>query len=129
MTSIASTSLTMQKTRIVVVGNGMVGHHFVEQLLATNMNAAITVIGAEPRPAYDRVHLSDVFAGREPSDLALTTREFYIEHGVAAHFGDAVAAIDRDAKSVTTAGGQKFGYDKLVLATGSFPVRAAGARR
>ncbi len=107
--------------RLVIVGNGMVGHHLVEQLLETNGNFHITVIGAEPRPAYDRVHLSEVFGGREPHELALTTREFYKEHGVDAHFGDAVASIDRDNKIVVTEGGQKFSYDKLVLATGSFP--------
>lgn len=112
---------------LVVVGNGMVGHHFVEQLVesktpeAKNTGWKITVIGAEPRPAYDRVHLSEVFAGKEPNELALTTREYYVNAGVDAVFGDAVASIDRDAKKVITAGGREFAYDKLVLATGSFP--------
>ncbi len=106
---------------IVVVGNGMVGHHYVEQLVSSNIEANITVIGGEPRPAYDRVHLSEYFAGRSPEDLALTTREHYQEIGVAAHFGDPVTKIDRDAKTVTTEGGQRFSYDKLVLATGSYP--------
>src|SRR5690606_8801762 len=107
--------------RLVVVGNGMVGHHLVEQMLNENCGWHITVIGAEPRPAYDRVHLSDVFAGREPSELALTTREFYKDAGVDAIFGDAVARIDRDGKKVVTESGREFGYDKLVLATGSYP--------
>lgn len=115
----SETELT--RTKVVVVGNGMVGHHFVEQLLAAQANTEITVIGAETRPAYDRVHLSEVFAGKEPSDLAMTTREFYQENGVDAHFGDGVSNIDRDAKIVTTEGGQSFSYDKLVLATGSYP--------
>lgn len=111
----------LSTTQVVVVGNGMVGHHFVEQLLASEANTKITVIGAETRPAYDRVHLSEVFAGKEPSDLAMTTREFYQENGVDAHFGDGVSNIDREAKTVTTEGGQCFSYDKLVLATGSYP--------
>lgn len=124
MTSNASQSPL--KKNVVVIGNGMVGHHFVEQILALDSgngksDVAITVIGAEPRPAYDRVHLSDVFAGREPHELALTTREFYVQNHVDAHFGDAVAKIDRVAKVIVTAGGQKFAYDKLVLATGSYP--------
>ncbi|NND68174.1 MAG: nitrite reductase large subunit, partial [Halioglobus sp.] len=106
---------------IVVVGNGMVGHHFVATLVKAELGDAITVIGEEPRPAYDRVHLSDVFAGREPADLALTTRETYDEWGVEAHFGDPVVAIERDAHAVVTAAGRRFTYDKLVLATGSYP--------
>jgi nitrite reductase (NADH) large subunit len=56
----------MSERKIVVVGNGMVGHHFVETLAKGETNADITVIGEEPRPAYDRVHLSEVFAGRAP---------------------------------------------------------------
>jgi nitrite reductase (NADH) large subunit len=111
----------MSKQRIVVVGNGMVGHHYVETLANSEVDAHITVIGGEPRPAYDRVHLSEVFDGKSPEDLAMTTREHYEELGVDAHFGDFVAKIDRDAKSVITEGGQTFAYDKLVLATGSYP--------
>jgi nitrite reductase (NADH) large subunit len=111
----------MSKRKIVVVGNGMVGHHFVESLVGTGSSAAITVIGEEPRPAYDRVHLSEVFAGRAPADLALASRETYREWGVEAHFGDPVERIERDSKAVVTRGGRRFHYDQLVLATGSYP--------
>ena len=111
----------MATQQLVIIGNGMVGHHLVEQLLENGADYAITVIGAEPRPAYDRVHLSEVFAGKEPAELALATREFYRDHGVDAHFGDAVVAVDRAASQVVTAGGRRFRYDRLVLATGSFP--------
>lgn len=106
---------------VVVIGNGMVGHHYVEQLAASPIVARITVIGGETRPAYDRVHLSEYFAGRSPEDLALTTREHYIEIGVEAHFGDPVVRIDRHNKNVITQAGRQFSYDKLVLATGSYP--------
>ncbi len=111
----------MSETSIVVVGNGMVGHHYVDQLLQKNLPVKITVIGGEPRPAYDRVHLSEYFAGKKPEDLALTTREFYEKNAVAAHFGDPVSRIDRDNRKVITEGGRTFSYDKLVLATGSYP--------
>lgn len=110
----------MLKKKVLVVGNGMVGHHFVEQL-ADRGQFAITVIGGEPRPAYDRVHLSEVFNGKEPNELALTDRAWYQANDVDAHFGDFVISIDRQAKSVTTEGGGIFNYDKLVLATGSYP--------
>ncbi|HJP50616.1 MAG TPA: nitrite reductase large subunit NirB [Pseudomonadales bacterium] len=107
--------------QIVVVGNGMVGHHYVEKLLEANITVSITVIGGEPRPAYDRVHLSDYFAGKKPGELALTTREHYRSAGVSAFFGDPVAHINRDEKTVRTRGGRHFPYDNLVLATGSYP--------
>jgi nitrite reductase (NADH) large subunit len=111
----------MKKLNVVVIGNGMVGHHYVETLANSSVEANITVIGGETRPAYDRVHLSEVFDGKQPSDLALASRERYVELGVDAHFGDFVKAIDRVAKKVITHGGQQFSYDKLVLATGSYP--------
>ncbi|MBX2808374.1 MAG: nitrite reductase large subunit NirB [Cellvibrionaceae bacterium] len=110
----------MSRQSIVVVGNGMVGHHYVETLAAAHLAVDITVIGGEPRPAYDRVHLSAVFDGQSPEDLALTTGEHYQHLGVKAHFGDPVTRIDRDAKQVITEGGQCFPYDKLVMATGSY---------
>ena len=110
----------MHKQKVVVVGNGMVGHHFVEQIMKDEAYA-ITVLGAEPRPAYDRVHLSAVFGGSSAADLALVKREDYQAAGVDAIFGEAVTAIDRAKKTVTTQLGRRFAYDKLVLATGSFP--------
>lgn len=111
----------MSKIKVVVVGNGMVGHHYVDHLNSLDVEASITVIGGEPRPAYDRVHLSEFFDGKSPEDLALTTRQHYKDTGVDAHFGDPVASINREQKSVTTEGGRTFAYDKLVLATGSYP--------
>jgi len=111
----------MNTVNVVVVGNGMVGHHYVETLANSDIDAKITVIGGETRPAYDRVHLSKVFDGKEPFDLAMTTREHYHELGVDAHFGDFVSSINRDVKTVTTDTGRVFSYDKLVLATGSYP--------
>lgn len=111
----------MQPRKIVIVGNGMVGHYYVDKLASLPELLDITVIGAEPRPAYDRVHLSEIFSGKKPEDLALTTREYYEQIGVKAHFGDEVIAIDRTRKHITTRTGRTFAYDKLVLATGSYP--------
>lgn len=99
----------------------MVGHHFVEQLAEQNVDAEITVLCAEPRLAYDRVHLSEYFSGKTAEQLALTTPEHY--QSLHIHFvTDArVTQIDKTFKSVQVKNGDTYHYDKLVLATGSYP--------
>lgn len=62
--------------RIVVVGNGMVGHKFLEALRARTQGFDLTVITEEPRLAYDRVHLSEFFNEPRPN-LSLGTYEQY----------------------------------------------------
>ena len=109
------------KQRIVVVGNGMVGHHFVEQLYKSNANADITVLCGESRLAYDRVYLSSYFSGATPDDLALTTVSEYASWGVNVITNAMVTDIHREEKKVSTSDNQHFSYDKLVLATGSYP--------
>ncbi|MFS1704613.1 FAD-dependent oxidoreductase, partial [Alteromonas sp. AMM-1] len=107
--------------RIVIVGNGMVGHHFVEQLINSQHDCHVTVLSGEGRLAYDRVYLSSYFAGKTAEDLAMTTPETYEQWGVDARINARVNTIDRDAKVVTLESGETFEYDKLILATGSYP--------
>ncbi|KZY65392.1 MULTISPECIES: nitrite reductase large subunit NirB [unclassified Oleiphilus] len=107
--------------KVLVVGNGMVGHHFVEQILEQDMNVEVTVLSAEPRLAYDRVHLSEYFTGKTAADLSLTSAEYYEKLGVNFHVNAKVSHIDKQAKTVKTEAGDVYAYDKLVLATGSFP--------
>ncbi len=108
------------KAKIVVVGNGMVGHHFVEEM-SKHEDYEITVLSAESRLAYDRVYLSSYFSGKTAEDLALTTPEHYDELGVTFKTNAKVTNIDKSAKVVTTESGEVYAYDKLILATGSYP--------
>jgi nitrite reductase (NADH) large subunit len=114
-------SETLGKTKVVVVGNGMVGHHFVEQLAEQDNGAEITVLSGESRLAYDRVHLSEYFSGKTAEDLALTTSEDYDALQVIYKTNAKVTHIDKVHKTVTTESGEIYAYDKLVLATGSYP--------
>ena len=113
----------MSKVRLVVVGNGMVGHRFIEELIerADPGRYEITVFGAEPRPAYDRVHLSSYFSHHTSEDLSLVKPGFYDKHGIRLLLGEAVKKIDRANREVHSNKGTVVGYDKLVLATGSYP--------
>jgi nitrite reductase (NADH) large subunit len=110
----------LKKFKVVVVGNGMVGHHFVE-VMAQHDGYDITVLSAESRLAYDRVHLSEYFGGKSANDLAMTTPENYEQLGVTFKTQAKVTTIDKVAKFVCTQNGEKYHYDKLVLATGSYP--------
>ncbi|MBV4537440.1 nitrite reductase large subunit NirB [Pseudomonas urmiensis] len=108
--------------RLVIVGNGMVGHHCVEQLVERGALARfeVRVFGEERQRAYDRVHLSEYFAGSDAETLAMCPSDFYTGHGVHLHLGEAVVDIDRERCEVVTAEG-RYGYDQLILATGSYP--------
>ena len=117
-----STERPSNKQRLVIIGNGMVGHHCVEQLLAAGAleHYRIDVFGEEAQRAYDRVHLSEYFSGRDAESLAMSAAELYARPDLYLHLAAPVLEIDRATCEVITAKG-RFTYDKLVLATGSYP--------
>ncbi|MEU3508470.1 nitrite reductase large subunit NirB [Streptomyces longwoodensis] len=108
---------------IVLVGHGMVGQRFLEALAERGLTAThrVVVLCEEPRPAYDRVALTSYFSGRTPEDLSVTDPEFITAHGIELYVGDPAVTVDRGAREVTARSGRVFGYDTLVLATGSYP--------
>jgi len=108
---------------ILVVGNGMVGHRFVEAAVERGLLAThrIVVVGEERRRAYDRVHLSTLFDGAGADDLLLGDGRIYETNGVELITGDPVVALDSSARRATTGAGLVIDYDACVLATGSFP--------
>ncbi|MFF5444747.1 nitrite reductase large subunit NirB [Streptomyces sp. NPDC012888] len=113
----------MTKPTILLIGHGMVGQRYLEALAERGATAThrVVVLCEEPRPAYDRVHLTSYFSGSTPEDLSLTPAGFMAEHGIELHLGDPAVALDRSARTVTARSGQVFAYDVLVLATGSYP--------
>ncbi|MBX3025201.1 nitrite reductase large subunit NirB [bacterium] len=113
-----------RRRRVVVVGNGMVGHRFCEELARADVDRGcrIACIGEERRAAYDRVHLSEFLSGRSAEALRLADPDWYAAQGIGLRLGDPVVAIDRAACTVATAGGARVPYDALVLATGSAPL-------
>ncbi len=101
----------------------MVGHRFCEKVVEYDRahGLRVTVLGEEPRPAYDRVHLTDYFKDRSADNLALGTKDWYAERGIQLLTGTLAVDIDRSSGQVTTATGEQHRYDWLVLATGSSP--------
>lgn len=105
--------------RIVVVGNGMVGYKFCEKLRNRSKSCEIIVYGEEPRPAYDRVHLSSYFSGSTAEDLLMAPLSWYHENNITLYTGELVTEIHREDKTLRTHTGRVDHYDYLVLATGS----------
>jgi nitrite reductase (NADH) large subunit len=113
----------MAKQNLVVIGNGMVGHKFLECMIAKGetQNWNLITFCEEPRVAYDRVNLSGFFSGKTAADLTLVEPGLYQDHHIQIHIGDKAERIDRTTKTITSANGLIVPYDKVVLATGSYP--------
>ena len=113
----------MKKEKLVLAGNGMVGHKFLEAMIKRDAcrRFDIIVFGEEKRPAYDRVHLSDFFSGKTAEDLSLVRPGFFEDNGIVFYAGARVSGIERNRKRIISAQGQAFAYDSLVIATGSYP--------
>src|SRR6476660_3316454 len=98
---------SMQKLKLVMVGNGMAGVRTLEELLKLAPEAYdITVFGAEPHPNYNRILLSPVLSGEQTIDeIVLNDREWYAANGITLHLGKEVTKIDRARRKVIAADG------------------------
>lgn len=110
---------TASTERVVVIGAGMVGHRFVEELLRLDRTRrfSLDLVGAEEYEPYNRILLSEVLAGR--SDLRALGMALPDPDRVRFHRGVAATAVDREARQVRLDDGTLLGYDRLVLATGA----------
>jgi len=110
-----------KKQTLIVIGNGMVGQNFLVALMASDVrdNYEVVTFCEENIPAYDRVHLSEYFAGKSADELSLVEHGFFEDNDITIHIGDRAASIDREAKTVTSDKGVVIAYDTLILATGS----------
>lgn len=99
---------------VVIVGNGMAGHRLAQELRRRQADLPVTVLGAEPVPAYNRILLSSVLArSATPESVELADAR------VEVRLGAQVVGIDTRARRVMLADESELGYDDLVLATGS----------
>ncbi|MFI6640267.1 FAD-dependent oxidoreductase [Streptomyces sp. NPDC050504] len=108
----------MTPTHLVVVGNGMAGHRVAAETHRRDPAVRITVVGGEPRHAYNRVLLTNLLAGRATEEsIALPA----LPPDVSVLTGRTAVALDVSERAVTLDGGDVLPYDRLVLATGSTP--------
>ena len=113
----------MSKTNLVIIGNGMVGHRFIEELIDKMQpnQFNITIFCGEPRLAYDRVHLSSYFSGHTAEALSLVREGLYEENNIKVLLNERAILINRQRKEIHSQQGRIVAYDKLIIATGSYP--------
>jgi nitrite reductase (NADH) large subunit len=102
-------------SKLVVIGDGMVGRRFLEAVTQRDPSWEVTVLCEEPRPAYDRVRLSAFFDGVSAEELSLASELPNVE----VKLGEPAVSIARTSKVVYSDKGE-YPYDKLVFATGSY---------
>lgn len=113
----------MSRGRVVVVGAGLAGAHVAGTLRAEGYDGQVVLLGDEPEPPYERPPLSKDFlqGAAELTDALVHPAAWYAEHDVELRTETAVREIDRTASEVVLARGERLGFDRLVLATGSAP--------
>src|SRR5258708_3982719 len=110
---------------LVIIGNGMAAARFADELSKRAPGRyAIAVVGEEPRLAYNRVLLSSVLAGEvASSDIELKPQRWWEDRGITLRYGCRANAIDTAARTIALADGNELPFSKLVLATGSLPIK------
>src|SRR5215813_91566 len=110
---------------LVIVGNGMAAARLVDELARSALGRyAVAVIGDEPRLAYNRVLLSSVLAGETAShDIELKPAAWWRDRGVTLKYGSVATEIDVGRRELKIASEESVEFSRLVLATGSTPLR------
>ncbi|MQL52921.1 NAD(P)/FAD-dependent oxidoreductase, partial [Desulfofundulus thermobenzoicus] len=109
---------------LLVIGSSAAGVAAVETLRRLGgREHRITVVTAEPVPAYSRCLLPDLLAGRKTeAAIGLRPPDFYRRLGVELLAGVAAVALRPQEKRVVLADGRELAYDRLLVATGAGPV-------
>jgi p-cumate 2,3-dioxygenase ferredoxin reductase subunit len=112
---------------IVIAGAGQAGARAAEALRVRGFKGAITMIGDEPHPPYERPQLSKavLLSVDAPVAYIKQTRDWNEKLGVRLETGTAAVDCDADRRIVSTADGRSFPFDRLLLATGTRPRRLA----
>jgi NADPH-dependent 2,4-dienoyl-CoA reductase/sulfur reductase-like enzyme len=118
-------AVTASPSSVLIVGAGLAGAKTAEALRERGYQGQVTLIGAEGHLPYERPPLSKgMLLGKSAFDEAVVHPEdWYRDNHVELRPGTEVVAVHPEAAEIELAGGERLGYGKLVLATGSEPRR------
>ena len=108
---------------LVIVGGGHAAVQCAASLRDNNDSSSITLISSDNDAPYHRPPISKKYPiTGVPSDFSLLRpAEFFEEKSINLHTGTTVARINIEERHVVAEDGTKWGFDNLVLATGSAP--------
>jgi nitrite reductase (NADH) large subunit len=114
--------------KALIIGNGIAGISTAQELRSREPSPEkleISVLARESYDYYSRIRLPEVFGGEciAAEAIALHKPSWYAERRIDVSLAREVVSIDRVAHRVMMAAGEEMGYDVLVLALGSDPLR------
>ncbi|WP_372664721.1 NAD(P)/FAD-dependent oxidoreductase [Amycolatopsis kentuckyensis] len=109
----------------VIVGAGLTGAKAAETLRAEGFAGRVVLVGAEPDLPYERPPLSKgyLLGQDDRASVFVHDEKWYADQGIEVLTGRRVTALDRAAREIELADGERLGYTKLLLATGASPRR------
>jgi NAD(P)H-nitrite reductase large subunit len=115
---------TMDKSKFVILGGGMVAGYAAKQLVDLGLKAGeLAILSGDTTLPYERPPLSKGFlAGKDTEEsVQINTEDFYRQHGIAVKLGCAVSGVDAKRKRLVLQEGGEYAFEKLILATGASP--------
>jgi 3-phenylpropionate/trans-cinnamate dioxygenase ferredoxin reductase subunit len=108
------------RPRFVIVGGNLTGGAAVTTLRTEGFDGAITMIGAEPHPPYERPPLSkEYLRGEKLAEAALLhPAGWYEENDIELLLSRRATSVDSTERQVILDDGESVLYDKLLIATG-----------
>lgn len=105
--------------KYLIIGNGVAGTTAAENVRKLDHMGKITILTEEGTPYYSRIRLIEYLAGEaQEKDIVIHSKEWYKKNNIFLHLNSQVSLIDSEAKEAVTATGERFSYDRLLLATG-----------
>ena len=108
----------------VIIGDGIAGASAAESIREGDPDAEVTVLTEEGEALYNRILIKEFAKGKLPAaPVSIHDPEWYDERDIVLHLDTVVTGIDTEAHEVYTHGGETYGYDKLLVATGGTPTQ------
>ncbi|MBI5606337.1 MAG: NAD(P)/FAD-dependent oxidoreductase [Deltaproteobacteria bacterium] len=114
----------------IIIGNGVAGTTAAETIRKTDPAGEIKIFSDEAFPFYSRIRLMEYLAGElEMPKLQIRSNAWYDAQKIQLLLNTKIKEIDKDRKEVVTRSGERYAYDKLLLATGGYsfvpPIKGA----